>query len=73
MTAATSRLHFESAEWIAAIADALHHAQRRGLMDRDVKPQNIWYDGNGKPRLSDFGLALKKQAFGQAAQRRNEL
>ncbi len=36
----------------------------------DVKPQNTWYDGNEKPRLSDSGLALKEQAFGQAVQRR---
>jgi serine/threonine protein kinase len=38
---------------------------------RDVKPQNIWYDSNGKQGLSDFVLALKKQAFGKAAQRRD--
>jgi len=41
-------------------------------VDRDVKPQNIWYDANGKQRLSDFRLALK-EAFGKAVQRRNEL
>jgi serine/threonine protein kinase/formylglycine-generating enzyme required for sulfatase activity len=52
-----------AATLVAAVADALHHAHRRGLVHRDVKPANIFLDATGKPYLGDFGLALG-QDFG---------
>jgi serine/threonine protein kinase len=47
----------ESAELIAAVADALDHAHRHGVIHRDVKPSNIQLDAEGRPHLMDFGLA----------------
>ncbi|MCY2966065.1 MAG: serine/threonine-protein kinase, partial [Planctomycetota bacterium] len=52
---------FTSTELTATIAEALHHAHKRGLVHRDVKPGNILLDAAGQPHLLDFGLALREQ------------
>jgi formylglycine-generating enzyme required for sulfatase activity len=55
----------ESAALVAAVAEALHHAHRRGLVHRDVKPANILLDAAGRPYLADFGLALRQGDHGR--------
>lgn len=49
----------ETAELVAALADALHYAHEMGVVHRDVKPANIMLDEQGAPRLMDFGLARR--------------
>jgi serine/threonine protein kinase len=41
----------------AAVADGLAHAHERGIVHRDIKPQNVLMDEYGSPKLTDFGIA----------------
>ena len=39
------------------IADALHYAAMHGVHHYDIKPENILFTRDGKPKLSDWGIA----------------
>ncbi len=38
-------------------ARAVHEAHEHGVVHRDLKPQNLLVDAEGRPHLTDFGLA----------------
>lgn len=41
-----------------SIGSALDYAHNKGVIHRDLKPSNIMIDVDGRPYLTDFGLAL---------------
>ncbi len=52
------RLDPERAVSIAIrLAEALDHAHKQGLIHRDVKPNNVLMTRDGRPLLTDFGIA----------------
>lgn len=56
--AARSRLDIEETrEILAHLADALAFAHGRGVIHRDLKAENVLFDGSGRPMLTDFGIA----------------
>jgi serine/threonine protein kinase/tetratricopeptide (TPR) repeat protein len=48
----------EAVLWVGArLADGLAHAHERGILHRDIKPQNVLLTEDGQPMLLDFNLA----------------
>jgi serine/threonine-protein kinase len=56
----------DTARIIERIAVALDHAHRQGIIHRDIKPDNILFDLNDNPYISDFGVAKLTEVPGSA-------
>lgn len=47
----------EAVALVATLARAMAHAHERGVLHRDLKPDNVLFDDRGAPCIVDFGLA----------------
>ena len=55
--AAGPMLQRDAALLVQQLCEAVQYAHQRGVIHRDLKPGNVLIDGDGRPRITDFGLA----------------
>lgn len=49
----------EATQLCIQLAEAIHHAHESGVIHRDLKPANVMIGVDGRPYVTDFGLARR--------------
>lgn len=54
----------DAATMLLPVCQAIAAAHQQGVLHRDLKPSNILIDADGRPMLTDFGLAKRIESTG---------
>ena len=60
----------EALAYAIEVAQALEVAHERGMVHRDVKPQNVLIDSTGRAKLTDFGISRQLDEEGMTGEGR---
>ncbi|MCC8189065.1 MAG: serine/threonine protein kinase, partial [Planctomycetes bacterium] len=59
----------QAVEIIESVSRAIAYAHARGIIHRDLKPANIIITPDGRPMITDFGLAVEQEPEGDNKRR----
>jgi non-specific serine/threonine protein kinase/serine/threonine-protein kinase len=63
----------ERLDLIVKICDAVQYAHHKGVIHRDLKPDNVLVDDRGEPKILDFGVARATDSDIQATTIRTDI
>lgn len=62
-----------AAELVAKVARGIDYAHSRGVLHRDLKPDNVVIDEHSQPKIIDFGMSRMRSGIAGAAREADEI